>query len=38
VLDAQLGYVSGRAPREAAFRRALDDELGRIGEFLGLVA
>jgi uncharacterized protein len=38
VLEAQLGYVSGRAPREAAFRRALDDELGRIGDFLGLAA
>jgi uncharacterized protein len=33
-LDAQLGYVRGKAPRDAAFRRALDDELGRIEAFL----
>jgi hypothetical protein len=33
-LDAQLGYVAGHAPRGRAFRRALDDELGRIGAFL----
>jgi uncharacterized protein len=33
-LDAQLGYVCGKAPREAAFRHALDDELGRIETFL----
>jgi uncharacterized protein len=35
-LVAQMGYVNGRAPREAAFRRALDEELQRISEFLGL--
>jgi uncharacterized protein YcaQ len=34
VLDAELGYVSGRAPRDAAFRRALADELGRMEAFL----
>ncbi len=34
VLDAQLGYVCGKAPRGAAFRRALDDELGRVEAFL----
>ena len=28
-LDADIGYVAGRAPRDAAFRRALDDELER---------
>jgi hypothetical protein len=33
-LDARLGYVAGRAPREAAFRRALDEELARFTEFL----
>ena len=37
-LVAQLGYVRGRAPREAAFRRELDAELGRVGRFLGLGA
>ncbi len=31
-----LGFVSGQAPRGAAFRNALDDELARIGRFLGL--
>jgi uncharacterized protein len=35
-LDASFGYASGRAPRSAAFRRALDDELGRMRVFLGL--
>ncbi len=30
----ELGYVSGRAPREAAFRQALDDELQSISNFL----
>ncbi len=35
-LDAQLGYVAGRAPRDAAFRRALDAELDAMGRFLGL--
>lgn len=34
VLDAQLGYVSGRAPRDGAFRRALDEELDRVRVFL----
>ena len=33
-LDADIGYVAGRPPRDAGFRRALDDELGRIGQFL----
>jgi len=35
-LHAELGYVAGRAPAGAAFRRALDDELDAIGRFLGL--
>ncbi len=34
-LQAQLGYVSGRAPRDKAFKRALSDELGRMEAFLG---
>ena len=33
-LDAVLGYTAGRAPREAAFRRALDEELAQIEDFL----
>ncbi|MFO1271824.1 MAG: crosslink repair DNA glycosylase YcaQ family protein [Rubrivivax sp.] len=35
-LVPDLGYVAGRAPRAAAFRAALDDELGRMSAFLGL--
>jgi uncharacterized protein YcaQ len=35
-LQPDLGYVAGRAPREAAWRGALQAELGRMGEFLGL--
>ncbi|MBD9535574.1 crosslink repair DNA glycosylase YcaQ family protein [Stenotrophomonas sp. MH1] len=35
-LQAQLGYVAGRAPRDAAFRRGLEDELARMRVFLGL--
>lgn len=34
-LDASLGYVDGRAPRNRAFRQALDDELERMTRFLG---
>ena len=37
VLTHELGYVSGRAPRERAFRSALDEELQRMRWFLGLV-
>ena len=33
-LDARLGYVTGQAPRDAAFRRALDEELARFTAFL----
>ena len=33
-LDARLGYVSGRAPPETAFKRELDAELARLEEFL----
>jgi uncharacterized protein YcaQ len=40
VVDGQLvrdiGFTRGRAPRDVAFRRALDAELGRIEEFLGV--
>ena len=35
-LVPELGYVAGRAPREAGFRVALDEELGRLQVFLGL--
>ena len=35
-LVPELGYTSGRAPREAAFRAALDDELGAMSLFLDL--
>ena len=34
--EAQLGYVSGKAPRDAAYRRALDEELARLRAFLGV--
>jgi uncharacterized protein YcaQ len=34
-LEPRLGYVAGKAPRDAAFRSALDDELARIARFLG---
>ena len=37
-LEADLGYVSGRAPREAAFAIALEDELQRLRSFLGLAS
>jgi uncharacterized protein YcaQ len=31
-----FGFVGGRAPRDAVFRQALDDELARLCAFLGL--
>jgi uncharacterized protein len=34
-LQPDLGYVAGRPPRGAAWRAALDDELGRMSNFLG---
>jgi uncharacterized protein YcaQ len=33
-LDARFGYVAGRAPRDAAFRRELDAELARLETFV----
>jgi uncharacterized protein len=33
-LTANLGYVAGKAPRDAAFKRALADELERMRAFL----
>ena len=36
VLRADVGYVSGAAPRDREYRRALEDELQRMREFLGL--
>ena len=35
-LRPELGYVASRPPRERAFRRALDEEIGRLRSFLGL--
>jgi len=35
-LTTSFGYASGRAPKDAAFRRELDAELERIEIFLGL--
>jgi uncharacterized protein YcaQ len=37
-LDASVGYVPGRAPRDRAFRNALDAELTRMRTFLGLTS
>ena len=34
-LDAELGYVAGRAPRDRGFRAALEEELDRLRAFLG---
>ena len=33
-LDADIGHVAGRPPRERAYRAALDDELARMAAFL----
>ena len=35
-LRAECGYVSGRAPRERAFKTALEKELARLRQFLGM--
>jgi uncharacterized protein YcaQ len=35
-LKAEFGYVAGSAPRDAAFRAALADEIGRLRGFLDL--
>ncbi len=35
-LQVQPGYVSGRAPRDSAFKPALQEEQARLGRFLGL--
>ncbi len=35
-LQAELGYVTGRAPRDAGFKPALQSELERMQRFLGL--
>jgi uncharacterized protein len=37
-LASSFGYVKGKAPRDAAFRRGLDEELERMRRFLGLPA
>ena len=36
VLHSELGFVAGKAPREAAFKLALQAELARLEHFLGL--
>ncbi len=36
VLQADIGYVSGKAPREAGYAAALDTDLQRMQTFLGL--
>jgi uncharacterized protein YcaQ len=33
-LEAEIGYVAGKPPRDAAFKPALDDELQRVEVFL----
>ena len=33
-LVPELGWVAGRRPRDAALRVALDEELGRVADFL----
>jgi hypothetical protein len=35
-LRPELGYVASRPPRDRAFQRALDEELDRLRQFLGL--
>jgi uncharacterized protein YcaQ len=35
-LQLECGYISGRAPREAAFRRALEEERSRMAGFLAV--
>jgi uncharacterized protein YcaQ len=35
-LKLDCGYVAGRAPRDAAYRRALDEERQRLADFLGI--
>lgn len=35
-LQVECGYVDGRAPREPAFRPALDEEIQRLALFLGV--
>lgn len=37
-LTVDLGYVTGRAPRERAYRQALTAELARLAAFLGVLA
>ncbi len=37
-LQHALGFVAGRPPRDAGFRRALGEELARFEAFLGSAA
>jgi uncharacterized protein len=34
VLTTELGYTNGKPPRDASFKRALDEELTRMTNFL----
>ena len=36
-LVSSFGYVDGRAPRDAAFRAGLEEEMDRMRWFLGLI-
>ncbi len=37
-MTTDLGYVAGRAPKDGVFKRALNEELGRLQHFLGVLA
>jgi uncharacterized protein YcaQ len=37
-LHPDLGYITARPPRDKTFSRALDEELSRLGSFLGLTS
>jgi uncharacterized protein YcaQ len=38
VLQADLGYIAGRPPRDRVFKEALEEELERLRVFLGLAS
>jgi uncharacterized protein len=35
-MAVELGYIQGQAPRDVAYKRALEEELARMARFLGL--
>jgi uncharacterized protein YcaQ len=37
-LRPDVGYVASRPPRDRAYRRAVDEELDRVRDFLGLTS